>query len=113
MQAMRGVWGPSSSSSLASGPSLTSPPPTLAEDKPKKLSALPPSAFGANIPAISSSPSALNEPTAWVSPSDKMYHKSSCDFLDKKKRSISLSQAKSEGYTACSRCYASTVLKAP
>jgi hypothetical protein len=43
-----------------------------------------------------------------------MYHKSACDFLDKKKKhSIGLSQAKSEGYTACSHCYASTVLKAP
>jgi endonuclease YncB( thermonuclease family) len=114
MQSMRGVWGPSSSSSLASTPSLaTTTPPLLSTDKPKKLSPLPPSAFGANIPAISSPTSSLNEPGVWVSPSDKMYHKSSCDFLDKKKRSIGLAEAKSEGYTACSRCYASTVLKAP
>lgn len=113
MQAMRGVWGSSSSSStLASTtPSSTTTPP--AEEKPKKLSPLAPSAFGANIPALSGSPTAPLEPSVWVSSGDKMYHKSGCDFLDKKKRSIGLSQAKTEGFTACSRCYASTLLKAP
>ena len=117
MQAMRGVWGSSSSSSstLASTPSLTTTPSTSSApgDEKKKLSPLAPSAFGVNIPALSGSPTTPLEPGAWVSPADKMYHKSACDFLDKKKRSIPLSQAKSEGFTACSRCYASTVLKAP
>jgi micrococcal nuclease len=111
MQAMRGVWGSSSSSStLASAPPSTSP---LSDEKQKKLAPLPPSAFGANIPALSGSPSTPLEASVWVSPSDKMYHKSGCEFLDKKKRSIPLSQAKSEGFGACSRCYASTVIKAP
>ena len=110
---MRGVWGSSSSSALASTPLTTGGAPATGDDKPKKLSPLAPSAFGANIPAISGSPSSPLEQSVWVSPSDKMYHKSACDFLDKKKHTVPLSQAKSEGYTACSRCYASTVLKAP
>jgi len=115
MLSMRGVWGSSSSSSsnqaAATPPSTSTPPP---EEK-KKMTPLPPSAFGANIPALSgASSSAPAEMTVWVSPSDKLYHKSGCEFLDtKKKRSLALSQARSEGFTACSRCYASTVLKAP
>ena len=113
MQAMRGVWGSSSSSSLASTPSSPTPPPPLSDEKQRKLSPLAPSAFGANIPALSGSPTTPLEASVWVSAGDKMYHKSGCDFLDKKKRSIALSQAKTEGFTACSRCYASTVLKAP
>lgn len=114
MQAMRGVWGSSSSSAtLASTPSTTTTPSPLADDKQRKLSPLAPSAFGANIPALSGSPAIPLEPSVWVSPGDKMYHKSGCEFLNKKKRSVPLSQAKTEGFTACSRCYASTVLKAP
>ncbi len=111
MQAMRGVWGPTSPAVTA--PAVTAATPPI-EDKPKKLSPLPPSALGANIPALSGSLGSSLEPSVWVSPSDKMYHKSGCTFLDiKKKHSIPLPQAKSEGYTACSRCYASTLLKAP
>ncbi|MEK6322954.1 MAG: thermonuclease family protein [Acidobacteriota bacterium] len=116
MQAMRGVWGSSSSSASAlasTTTTTTTPPQPSAEDKPKKLSPLPPSAFGVNVPALSGSTSTPGEPSVWVSLGDKMYHKSGCEFLDKKKRSVGLSHAKSEGYTACSRCYASTVLKAP
>lgn len=115
MQAMRGVWGSSSSSSssasLASTP--TSTPPPLDDDKQRRLSPLAPSAFGANIPALSGTPSSQTEPSVWVSPGDKMYHKSGCEFLEKRKRTVPMSQAKGEGFTACSRCYASTVLKAP
>ena len=70
---------------------VMSPP---GDEKQKKLSPLPPSAFGANIPALSGSPTSSLEPSVWVSPGDKLYHKSGCEFLDKKKRSISLSQAK-------------------
>jgi|SRR5215813_6356745 len=114
MQSMRGVWGSSSSST---SPLATAPPPIVTppavDDKPKKLAPLAPSAFGANIPALSGSPSIPNEPSVWVSTGDKLYHKSGCEFLDKKKRSIPMSQAKSEGFTACSRCFASTVMKAP
>lgn len=114
IEAMRGVWGSSSSSASAltsTAPATTPPPP--ADDRPKKLSPLPPSALGVNIPALSGSPSSPGEQSVWISHADKMYHKSGCEFLDKKKHPVGLSQAKSEGYTACSRCYASTVLKAP
>ena len=116
MQSMRGVWG--SSSSTSSTPTLaTTPPPTVtpstSDEKQKKLSPLAPSAFGANIPALSGTPTTPSEPTVWVSTGDKLYHKSGCEFLDKKKRSVGLSQARSEGFTACSRCFASTVMKAP
>jgi endonuclease YncB( thermonuclease family) len=115
MQAMRGVWGPSPAAapSAALASSAVNTATSKTEDKPKKLSPLPPSALGANIPALSGSQGGPLEPGVWVSPSDKMYHKSACTFLDKKKHVLSLSQAKSEGYTACSRCYASTLLKAP
>jgi len=117
MQSMRGVWG-SASSSGSSQTASTSPPPAASASpassgKPAKLAPLPPSAFGANIPAISGSTGSSMEQTVWVSPGDKLYHKQGCQLLDKKKHSLSLSQAKTEGYTACSRCYASTVLKAP
>ena len=113
MQAMRGVWGSSSSEAAStSAPPKTTPSPA-ANDKSAKLAPLPPSAFGANIPAISGSTSGSAEQSVWVSQSDKLYHKSGCQFLDKKKHQLPLSQAKAEGYTACSRCYASTLLKAP
>lgn len=117
MQSMRGVWG-SASSSVASQTTSTSPPPAASASpassgKPAKLAPLPPSAFGASIPAISGSTESSMEQSVWVSPGDKLYHKQGCQLLDRKKHALSLSQAKSEGYTACSRCYASTVLKAP
>lgn len=116
MQNMRGVWGSSSSgssSSLATTPATSTPSGSSSPDKPKKIEPLPPSAVGLNIPALSGSSSSSSDQSVWVSGADKMYHKSSCDFLDKKKHPVTLSQAKSEGFTACSRCYASTVLKAP
>ncbi|HSB08172.1 MAG TPA: thermonuclease family protein [Blastocatellia bacterium] len=115
MQTMRGVWGSSSSSAstVATAPPAAGAAAASLDDKAKRLAPLPPSALGANIPALSSSPVTSTEQSVWVSTGDKMYHKSSCDFLDKKKHSVPLSQAKSEGYTACSRCYASTVIKAP
>jgi len=115
MQAMRGLWGSSSSSESASSSASGSPSTDrpLHDDKTKKLSPLPPSALGANIPALTDTPSTPGEQSVWVSPGDKMYHKSGCEFLTKKKHALGISQAKSEGYTACSRCYASTVLKAP
>ena len=112
MQAMRGLWGSPSEATLASGTAATQSPP-LTKDRPHKLQPLPPSALGANIPALTGSTNASPDQSVWVSPSNKMYHKPGCDFLDTRKHSLRLSQAKAEGYTACSRCYASTLLKAP
>lgn len=117
MQSMRGVWGPTSPAIASSTPPAITPAATGATppsaDKPKKLAPLAPSELGANIPAISTSQAGSSDPGVWVSPGDKMYHKAGCTFLDKKKHSLPLAQAKSQGYTACSRCYASTLLKAP
>lgn len=112
MQAMRGVWGSSSSESTAASASPAATPSPATNDKPR-VAPLPPSAFGANIPALSGSTNSSAEQSVWVSTGDKLYHKAGCQFLDKKKHLLSLPQAKTEGYTACSRCYASTVLKAP
>ena len=112
MQAMRGVWGPSSETAATSETTAAAGSP-VTRDKPNKLAPLPPSALGANIPAISGSTNNSTEQSVWVSPSDKLYHKPGCQFLDKRKHLIPLSQARTEGYTACSRCYASTLLKAP
>ena len=116
MQSMRGVWG------SASGPTTaaTQPPPTTmpgaTDEKTRRLSPLPPSAIGPNIPAISgASPASTSpsEPSVLVSSTDRLYHKSGCELLSKKRQAIGISEARSKGYTACSRCYASTVLKAP
>jgi micrococcal nuclease len=114
VQNSRGVWGPASGSSAVS--SLKEPPAASPTDeKPRKLAPLPPSALGANIPALTggSSPSAPSEALVLVSTADHSYHKSGCQFLGKKKQSLGLSQARADGYTACSRCFASTVMKAP
>ena len=113
MQAMRGIWGSSSpNSSIAS----TSQPPASAsspvkDDKSKKISPLLPSDLGPNVPAMSG-PVSPSEQSVFVSGADRTYHRASCEFLGKKHQAISLSQAKAESYTACSRCFASTVMKA-
>jgi len=120
VQSMRGVWGPSNSAAtLASSSSPGLAPPASGgaaaapglEEKPRKLTPLLPSTIGPNIPSLSGT--GPSEQMVFVSGGDRMYHKPSCEFLDKKKHAVPLSQARSEGYTACSRCYASTVLKAP
>ena len=118
VQSMRGVWGPSNvASALASSSSPTTAPPAGGlgtpglDDKPRKLSPLLPSTIGPNIPSLSGT--GPSEQMVFVSGGDRMYHKPGCEFLNKKKHSVPLLQAKSEGYSACSRCYASTVLKAP
>jgi len=117
MQSMRGVWG-SSAPVATSASGATQPPPnaspTPTEEKSRRLSPLSPSAIGPNIPAIAgASTSSTSEPSVFVSPGDKIYHKAGCELLGKKKQAIPLSEAKSKGYAACSRCFASTVLKAP
>lgn len=42
--------------------------------------------------------------TVYITKTGSKYHKSSCSYLKKSKISISLKSAKSQGYTACSRC---------
>jgi endonuclease YncB( thermonuclease family) len=121
MREMRGVWGSSSSSaSLASANPATQQGPALnsntSDEAKRRLSPLAPSALGPNIPAISgtgASSSSSSEPTVIVSQGERLYHKAGCELLGKKKQSIPLAIARAQGYTACSRCFASTVLKAP
>lgn len=40
----------------------------------------------------------------YVTASGKKYHRSDCTYLSKSKQSISLSEAKSKGYSPCSKC---------
>jgi endonuclease YncB( thermonuclease family) len=119
MQSMRGVWGSSSGATSTTTAATQLPPTTMpgaTDEKTRRLSPLPPSAIGPNIPAISgASPASTSssEPSVLISSTDRLYHKSGCELLSKKRQAVGISEAKSKGYTACSRCYASTVLKAP
>jgi micrococcal nuclease len=105
MQAMRGVWGTGGSTAITS--SAASP---LSVQEKKKLTPLLPSELD---PKPSASTSPANDPIVFVSLSDHMYHKAGCEYLGKKKQAIRLTDARSAGYAACSRCFASTILKAP
>ncbi len=46
-----------------------------------------------------------NSAIVYVTNTGKKYHKSSCSYLKKSKIQMNLSEAQSEGYTPCSRCY--------
>lgn len=107
MQAMRGVWGFSASDSTSASTATLGAPAT---GEKRRLTPLLPSEVGPNLPAISGSASP-GEQTVVVSSADRLYHKSGCEYLAKKRQAIPLSQAKSEGYSPCSRCFASDVLK--
>jgi hypothetical protein len=90
-------------------PGVTNPP-VLADSKARKVSPLLPSELEARLdPAVTHSV----ERIVLVSSADRMYHKEGCEYLSKKNQVLPLSRAKSEGYGACGRCFASTVLKAP
>ncbi|HXG67273.1 MAG TPA: thermonuclease family protein [Blastocatellia bacterium] len=124
LQAMRGLWGPDnpSDSSLAAAPTPAGQTSTSAGqgNKPGRLTPMLPSEIGPNLPALSGSGSSSSpttgasagEPAVLVSSADRLYHKSGCEYLSKKRRALPLSQARSEGYTACSRCYPSTSMRA-
>jgi micrococcal nuclease len=120
--AMRGVWGlsgssPDIASTTPSDRSSTAPDATATADRPRKLSPLMPDAVGPNVPAVSGATTggatAQTESVVFVSSSDRMYHKTGCEYLGKKKDAIPLSEARGKGYAAYGRCFASTVLKAP
>jgi hypothetical protein len=104
MQAMRGVWG------LSDGGS--SPVADLgAGSKQKRLTPLLPSELDSRPqPPALLTPS--TEPMVFVSAEDRIYHKENCEYAGKKKQALPLSQAKSQGYSSCGRCFASTVLRA-
>jgi hypothetical protein len=116
MASMRGVWGLSGSSAeVASATTTANDRLSPNGDKPRRLSPMLPSEIGPNIPAVSGATdqSEQSGPAVFISSSDRMYHRSACEYLGKKKSSISMSEAKGKGYAACGRCFASTVLKAP
>lgn len=52
----------------------------------------------------SSAASTPQSRTVYITNTGSKYHKSGCQYLRKSKISISLSEAKSRGYTACSVC---------
>jgi len=111
MQGLRGVWGSGSSASTTASAAVSSP---TSNDKPGKVAPLAPSAIGPNIPAISgTTPASPSEATVFVSPADKLYHKAGCELLEGKKQTLLLSQARSQSYHPCSRCYPSTSMRAP
>jgi endonuclease YncB( thermonuclease family) len=122
MRGMRGIWGFGGGTSLSSSKPPTTasqPPPSstspTAGDRPRRLTPLSPSELGPNVPAVSDPGAAASnstEPLVWISTSDRTYHKSGCDYLGKKRQALSASQARADGYASCSRCFASTVLKA-
>ena len=56
-------------------------------------------------PMSPSSTSDSSGGTVYITESGSKYHKSGCSYLSKSKIPISLSEAKAQGYTACSRCF--------
>jgi micrococcal nuclease len=113
--AMKGLWGTDDSSNTASAQTATSASSTSPSDK-RKLSPMLPSDVGPNLPTLSSgttpTPTAVSGPVVFISGADRLYHKPGCEDLGKRREAITASEARAKGYTACSRCFASTVLKA-
>ncbi len=117
LMAMRGVWG---NSATASAPPTTADPTTTDSNSPAKkpkVNPMDPSTIGPNINPLpggtisSPTPSANpGEATVLVS-ADRMYHKAGCEFIGKKGRAMGISEAKSSGYSPCSRCFPSTGVK--
>ncbi|OGC05049.1 hypothetical protein A2276_03785 [candidate division WOR-1 bacterium RIFOXYA12_FULL_43_27] len=48
---------------------------------------------------------AKKEQAVYITKSGKKYHKAGCSYLRKSQRSISLNEAKQQGYFPCSRCF--------
>ncbi|MGH9827699.1 MAG: thermonuclease family protein [Blastocatellia bacterium] len=115
IEATRGVWGPSdvAGGAVAQGPEAQndrSKADAKIDIKGKKAGPILPLDLDPKPGLTSTSPS---DPLVFVSADDRMYHKDGCPYLGKKKHEIPLSEAKAQGYVACGRCFASTVLKAP
>ena len=123
MTTMRGLWG-DTSSAANTPPSSTNPntPPTASATDPTKrpkLSPLSPNDIGPNIPGAvpnmavppsSTTPAAPSEMMV-IATGDKIYHKKGCELAVGKKTVMGISQARSSGYTACSRCFPSTSIR--
>lgn len=55
--------------------------------------------------SVTSSTSDTQSVTVYITNTGSKYHKNGCQYLRESKNAVTLSQAKSWGYTACSRCY--------
>lgn len=118
LMAMRGVWGSSStaSNSPTTAPGAPATEPNSPTRKPK-VNPMDPSAIGPNINPLpggtvsSPSPSANPGEATVIVSADKMYHKAGCEFIGKKGRALGISEARSSGYSPCSRCFPSTGVK--
>jgi hypothetical protein len=55
-------------------------------------------------PAPTPQPAQSSDPTVYITRTGEKYHVGSCSYLRQSKISISLSEAKRQGYTPCSRC---------
>ncbi len=113
----RGVWASGGDIAASSSAQPLAGTNTNTSGATKRLP-LSPSDIGPNLPTLSGAPTlsggtVSSEPTVAVSTADRMYHKSGCDLLGKKSTGMSLAEARSKGYAGCSRCFASTVMKAP
>lgn len=54
---------------------------------------------------ITSSTSDTQSVTVYITNTGSKYHKNGCQYLRESKNAVTLTQAKSWGYTPCSRCY--------
>jgi hypothetical protein len=80
-------------------PAATAPVVQPVQPPPAALQA-PPQAAPAPAPA----PAPRSDVTVYVTKTGEKYHLGSCSYLRQSKIAISLSDAKSQGYGACSRC---------
>lgn len=55
--------------------------------------------------STTSSTSDTQSVTVYITNTGSKYHKNGCQYLRESKNAVTLTQAKSWGYTACSRCY--------
>lgn len=55
--------------------------------------------------STTSSTSDTQSVTVYITNTGSKYHKNGCQYLRESKNAVTLAQAKSWGYTACSRCY--------
>lgn len=76
------------------------------EELNKKIYTSSPSNSAVTKKATSNTPvQNTNSETVYITKTGNKYHKSWCSYLRKSKIAISLDNAKSQGYTACSRCH--------
>lgn len=113
MEKGRGLWSPADKSAKGSLVSSASDKAGRRGSPARGPEAMMPPIMGPGTLDARAPGSSTPEPTVFVSSADRMYHKEGCAYLGKKGRPMMLSDAKSAGYVACGRCFASTVLKAP